>query len=100
MLLVVVISASLLGGDSDFRSRGPLVLQFAMRALSCSFWSAVSAIEARPAVRRAFLAAALVPGADRLPARVCADARAAMAVLTPFSTGLGGQSVIARKAAL
>jgi hypothetical protein len=98
--LLVVIFAPLLGYDGDFRSCGPLVLYLAMRTLSLSFQPAVSAIEARPAVRRAFLMAALVAGADRLRAGSHADSRAATTVLTPFSTGLGGQPVIARKAAL
>jgi hypothetical protein len=98
--LVVVIFAPLLGYDGEFRRRGLLVLYRAMRALSLSFQPAVSAIEARPAVRRALLTAALVAGADQLRAGPHADTRAATAVLTPFSTGRGRQPGIARKAAL
>jgi hypothetical protein len=81
MLLIVVISASLLDCDRAFCSHGPLVLYLFMRVLARSFWSIITATEACPAVRHA-------------------DTSAATAVLTPFSTGLGRQPVIAGKAAL
>jgi hypothetical protein len=98
--LIVAISASLLGCDGAFRSHGPLVLYFAMRVLMRSLQPAATAPEACPAVRRALVTVVLVLGADRLRAGWHADTSAAAAVLTPFSTGLGRQPVIARKAAL